>query len=262
MSPLEGRKARVLLAEDNPVNQQVAAGLLTNRGHHVTVVGSGRAAVAAVEREVFDLVLMDVQMPDMGGIEATQAIRERERQQGGHVRVVAMTAHAMAGDRERCLAAGMDGYLAKPIDRHRLIAVVEEHSRGDHAHAATRPAPEPFDRARMLARLGGDEQLLDDVVRLFLDDCPVHLAAIKAAVADRALDPLVRAAHTLKGAAGNLGAAALVNAAATLERIAKEARVEAVDAGWRLVFSEASLVMEALRRTHPAGEMEIAPCAP
>jgi len=245
--PVEGRKSRVLLAEDNIVNQRVAAGLLTNRGHQVTVVGTGREAVAAVEHEIFDLILMDVQMPDMGGIEATQAIRERERQMGGHARIIAMTAHAMAGDRERCLAAGMDGYLSKPIDRDRLVAVVEEHSRGDQAPSKMRP--EAFDRTSTLARLGGDEQLLEEVIGLFLDDCPLHLAAIKAAVTGRDLQALRNSAHALKGAAGNISASALVKAAATLERIANEGRIEAAEAGWRLVTSEASLVMDALRRT-------------
>jgi len=117
--------AKVLVAEDNLVNQRVAAGLLTRRGHEVTVVGSGLEAVQATADERFDLVLMDVQMPGMGGFEATAAIRERERSTGAHLRIVAMTAHAMTGDRERCLAAGMDGYLSKPIDPLKLYELVE-----------------------------------------------------------------------------------------------------------------------------------------
>jgi len=120
------RGARVLVAEDNIVNQRVAAGLLTKRGHLVTVVGNGREAVAALRRGEFDIVLMDVQMPDMNGFEATAAIREWERETGHRVRIVAMTAHAMSGDRERCLAAGMDGYLSKPIDQRSLYDVVEQ----------------------------------------------------------------------------------------------------------------------------------------
>jgi signal transduction histidine kinase len=120
------RQARVLVAEDNIVNQRVAERLLTKRGHLVTVVSNGREALAAVEHGAFDLVLMDVQMPDMDGFEATAAIREWERESGRHVRIVAMTAHAMNGDRERCLAAGMDGYLSKPIDPRTLFDAVEQ----------------------------------------------------------------------------------------------------------------------------------------
>jgi len=120
------RGARVLVAEDNIVNQRVAAGLLVKRGHLVTVVGNGREAVTALQRGEFDVVLMDVQMPEMNGFEATAAIREWERETGHHVRIVAMTAHAMSGDRERCLAAGMDGYLSKPLDQRALYDVVEQ----------------------------------------------------------------------------------------------------------------------------------------
>jgi PAS domain S-box-containing protein len=123
--PFPDVQARVLIAEDNVVNQRVAAGLLTNRGHRVTVVSNGREAVEALARETFDLVLMDVQMPVMDGLEATAAIRAREQETGGHVRLIAMTAHTMTGDRERCLAAGMDGYLSKPLDSHKLYAIVE-----------------------------------------------------------------------------------------------------------------------------------------
>jgi CheY-like chemotaxis protein len=119
------RRMTVLLAEDNIVNQALAVKLLTRRGHAVTVVNNGLEALAALERETFDLVLMDVQMPVMGGFEATAAIRRRERETGTRQRIVAMTAHAMTGDQERCLAAGMDGYLAKPIDSRLLFAAVE-----------------------------------------------------------------------------------------------------------------------------------------
>jgi PAS domain S-box-containing protein len=117
--------ARVLVAEDNVVNQRIAQALLTKRGHAVTVVNTGREAVDAMERESFDVVLMDVQMPEMDGFEATAAIRAREREDGTRVRIVAMTAHAMHGDRERCLAAGMDDYLSKPIDPQTLFDLVE-----------------------------------------------------------------------------------------------------------------------------------------
>jgi two-component system, sensor histidine kinase and response regulator len=119
------RSLHVLLAEDNIVNQAVASKLLTRRGHVVTVVKNGREALAALDRDTFDLVLMDVQMPEMDGLEATAEIRQRELKTGAHLRIVAMTAHVMPADRERCIAAGMDGYLSKPIDARTLFAVIE-----------------------------------------------------------------------------------------------------------------------------------------
>jgi CheY-like chemotaxis protein len=111
----QGRRLRILLAEDNPVNQKLAVGILTKRGHLVRVAQNGREAVEACEAGSFDLVLMDVHMPEMGGFEATGMIRQRERIHGGHLPIVALTARAMTGDRDRCLEAGMDDYLAKPV---------------------------------------------------------------------------------------------------------------------------------------------------
>jgi len=116
---------RILLAEDNPVNQMLAARLLERHGHRVALARNGREALEQVEAQPFDLILMDVQMPELDGLEATVAIRERERTTGGHLPIVAMTAHALQGDQERCLAAGMDGYVSKPIDIHQLVSVVE-----------------------------------------------------------------------------------------------------------------------------------------
>jgi two-component system, sensor histidine kinase len=129
------RSRTILLVEDNIINQRVATGMLTKRGHHVTLAQDGAEAVAVLERESFDLVLMDLQMPGMSGLDATAAIRKREAVTGGHIRIIAMTARAMASDREQCLAAGMDGYLSKPIDRTLLFEAVEE--------AQTTPAPVP-----------------------------------------------------------------------------------------------------------------------
>ncbi len=120
-----GSPLRILLAEDHPVNQRVAMRMLEKCGHRVVVAGNGRLALEALDREYFDLVLMDVQMPEMGGFEATAAIREKEKVAGGHIPIVAMTAHAMKGDAERCLAAGMDDYISKPVVAASLLEVVE-----------------------------------------------------------------------------------------------------------------------------------------
>lgn len=122
----EVRPLRVLLAEDNLVNQKLATELLKRRGHSVSVVGTGAQAVRAATSQPFDVVLMDVQMPEMDGMEAAAAIRRAESGTGCHVRNVAMTAHAMAGDREKCLAAGMDGFLSKTIHPAELLGVLEQ----------------------------------------------------------------------------------------------------------------------------------------
>jgi CheY-like chemotaxis protein len=118
---------RILIAEDNLVNQRVALRILQKEGHAVVVAGNGGEALTALEHQTFDVILMDVQMPEMGGFEATAAIREREKETGVHIPVIAMTAHAMTGDRELCLAAGMDDYLSKPIRARTLLDLVEKY---------------------------------------------------------------------------------------------------------------------------------------
>jgi CheY-like chemotaxis protein len=247
------RPLRILLAEDNIVNQRVAVGLLTKRGHEVIVANDGVETLAMLERGSVDLILMDIQMPQMGGLEATAAIRARERQSGGHVRIVAMTAHAMTGDRERCLAAGMDGYLSKPIDPAILFATVERDPAEPPEAAEPVPATmsSPVDREALMARVGGDEELFTEIIKLFLLDCPVRVAAIKAAVESEDPDEVRLAAHALKGSAGNLSATSLTSAARTLERIGTERRLEAAPAAFRNLATQAVLAMDILRQWVP-----------
>jgi CheY-like chemotaxis protein len=241
------RSMRVLVAEDNVVNQRVASGLLSKRGHDVRVVGDGRAAITAISEESFDVVLMDVQMPDLDGFEATAEIRAREKATGGsHLRIIAMTAHAMAGDRDRCLRAGMDGYVSKPLDPRLLCAVVEEEE------AVIRGLRPVFEREAALERLGGDTQLLSEVIQLFLADCPMRLAAMKTAVDTRDAGAIAKEAHRLKGAAGNLSAISLFETAAILEQLGNDRRFDAAEAAWRRLSDEAAYVLDALRRHETA----------
>jgi len=268
-SPAQAARAlRVLLAEDNIVNQRVAVGLLSRRGHEITVANNGLEALAQLERGTFDVVLMDVQMPEMGGLDATAAIRQREITSGGHIRIVAMTAHAMKGDRERCLAAGMDEYLSKPIDPALLYAALENQQKAvgptdavAPSSAPAGPATPPIDRDSLITRLGGDEQLLIEVIRVFLDDCPSRLAAIKAAVDSRDAERIRTTAHALKGAAANLSAQRLFDAAGTLERLGAESRLGPVAAAWRQLSVEATSVIEMLRRLEAASHPEPIECA-
>jgi CheY-like chemotaxis protein len=243
------RSMNILLAEDNIVNQQVAVGLLTKRGHRVTVADNGRRALELSGSERFDLILMDVQMPEMSGIEATEAIRAREQRTGQHVRIIAMTAHAMSGDRDRCLSAGMDGYLSKPVNQKMLYAVVEQESAGESRppQAPARPSPPAMDRQSALQRLGGDEELLADVIRIFLEDCPKQLAAVRAAVEARNAAEIRSTAHALKGAASNLSATGLFEAAQVMERLGAESRLDAAQAAWRPLSAQAANVMDLLR---------------
>jgi signal transduction histidine kinase/DNA-binding response OmpR family regulator len=220
---------RILLAEDSLINQEVAVTMLRRRGHDVVVVGNGREAVDAVAREAFDVVLMDVHMPQMDGLEATRAIRRREAATGAHVRIVAMTANAMKGDRERCLEAGIDDYLAKPIRARELYAAVEADSPchqgagGPTAGSATTPSEmrEPFDFAEALNRAGGDPRGFVDLVALHRQEAPRLLASARQALTNGDAKALRLAAHTLKGSAVVFAADEAHDAARRLEDLAQ-----------------------------------------
>jgi CheY-like chemotaxis protein len=239
------RVTRVLLAEDNVVNQKVAIGLLSPRGHFIDVVANGVEAVEAVRNGTYDVVLMDVQMPLMNGLEATRAIRDFEAHTGRHTRIVAMTAHAMKGDREKCLAAGMDGYLAKPIDRNALLAVVEKNA----PFGVACPPTTGMDLEAMRARLGGDEELMREIMQLFLDDYPDRLANLASAVRDGDADAVRVAAHTMKGAAAQLSATSVAACASSLEQAAAAVSVDwqLIQLGWGLLQREVEGLVLAIR---------------
>ena len=216
------RKLQILLVEDNPVNQRVAARLLEKRGHMVTVASNGSEALPFLKQSRFDLCLMDVQMPVMDGFEATVAIRKDEASSGMHLPIIAMTAHAMQGDRERCLAAGMDAYISKPIQGDELIEMVEG-TAGSASPQKTRTTESDavFDRVEALGRLQGDQKLLADLAELFLEDSPGKMADIRKALEGKDLTGLERAAHSLKGSVGTFGARQAFDAAFALEKTAR-----------------------------------------
>jgi CheY-like chemotaxis protein/HPt (histidine-containing phosphotransfer) domain-containing protein len=243
---LPERRLHVLLAEDNAVNQRLAASLLERRGHKVTIAANGRRALAAIRQEPFDVVLMDVQMPEMGGFDATSAIRAWERETGSHVAIIAMTAHAMKGDRERCLAAGMDEYLTKPLDPRRLCALVEQMAPGGANGIGTEEAAENLP-PRVLARVGGDRQLLAEISRLFVDEAPRHLAGIRRALDAHDGESLRRAAHGLKGSAANFDAEGLVTAARALEEIGRTSQFDDQEPAWRALTWETDRLIGILR---------------
>jgi len=208
------RPLRVLVAEDNRVNQALISRLLERLGHSVMLCVDGRQAVAAVETEAPDIVLMDVQMPEMDGLSATAVIRSQEaaRPESRRVPIIALTAFAMKGDRERCLAAGMDDYLAKPIMRDQLVAVLARFA------SASDPA---LDVSAALRYAQGDRQLLNELLGIFLEESPVQLRALRDALADSDPAAVMRAAHTLKGSLRALRADPAAALAAELEALGR-----------------------------------------
>ena len=210
------RRLRVLLAEDNPVNQALVVCRLEQRGHTVVVTGNGRDTVRAWEEQVFDVVFMDVQMPEMDGLEATALIRSREQGRQRRTPIVALTAHAFQSDRDRCLAAGMDAYLTKPIRFEELFRLLHSLAdpAGPHAHEEA-----VLDRAEMEQRVGGDRELLSRLLELFGQECPRLLGEVRAALAARDFPRLRLAAHCLKGMVATLGGNAAAARADHLEAL-------------------------------------------
>jgi two-component system, sensor histidine kinase and response regulator len=219
------RRLSILLAEDNAVNQKLATKMLERMGHTVTVAANGIGALELLEKTNFDLVLMDVQMPEMDGLEATKAFRDREKTVGGHVPIIAMTAYAMKGDKERCLESGMDGYISKPISGQELYETIEHIMRGFEQNLQPLPIPPMqatvLDKTAILDRVGGDTELLREIIALFLEDCPRLLSEIRDAFQQGDGERLEKSAHTLKGSVSNFAAEAAVQAALKLETIGR-----------------------------------------
>jgi PAS domain S-box-containing protein len=228
-----GRPLNILVSEDNPVNQKLAIRLLEKAGHRVTLAGTGREALAAWENAGipgFDIVLMDIQMPEMDGMEATAAIRQREKNSGRHVPILAMTAHAMRGDKERCLASGMDGYISKPIQPVELFAEIERCvAASPGSGAMTKNSQEPdeqIDRVALLERVDGDQELLAEMIRLFQEDAPRLLSTMRETLQRGDMAALEMSAHSLKGAVSNLSAKTTAAAALRLENDARNKDAE------------------------------------
>jgi CheY-like chemotaxis protein len=246
----EGRsELRILLVEDNAMNQVLAQRLIQKWGHKLVVAGNGREALAALGKGKFDLILMDVQMPEMSGIEVAAAIREKEKGTGERVPIIATTASAMEEDRERCLAAGMDAYISKPIERDVLLETIHgltgftQEAKSSEGARAQNPI---FDATAALDSLEGDNELLHEIAGLFLAQAPRHMEKIRAAVADRDPKRLERAAHGLKGAAANLLAQGVVNAAGKLEEIGRAGYVAGSQQGLVLLEEELQKLQSAL----------------
>ncbi|PYP89872.1 MAG: hybrid sensor histidine kinase/response regulator [Blastocatellia bacterium AA13] len=233
--PDSGLRLRILIAEDNEVNQKVAEAILTQHGHTVSLAANGRLAVEAFEREEFDLILMDVQMPEMTGFEAVGAIRRAERASGTHIPIMAMTAHAMQGDRERCLEAGMDGYLSKPIRANDLIRSIEELMAGsckppiETADTAADCGAGVLNRSAMLDVVGGNQELLQMAIHLYRENYPKLLNDLHSAVGSSDTTVLRIAAHTFRGTSSIFLTNAALQAATILEEMALRGNIALAD---------------------------------
>jgi signal transduction histidine kinase/DNA-binding response OmpR family regulator/HPt (histidine-containing phosphotransfer) domain-containing protein len=261
-------KTRILVAEDDPTNQKVALGILRKLGFNADIVPNGKAAVNTLGENDYDLVLMDVQMPEMDGLEATRIIRNPGSSVRNHrIPIIAMTAHAMAEHRQQCLQAGMDDFITKPIEIERLQEAIEKtlspslppkgdtkstpshRPRPGHLPLASPCAPAPnfvegprdFDRAALLERLNGDEQLMDEIVSVFMDDMPGQLKALRQALEDGNADVVRQKGHRIKGASANIQAHAMRELAYEIEKAGKESRM-----AMAAVFSD-KLEMEFLK---------------
>jgi CheY-like chemotaxis protein len=253
-----GAGLRILLAEDNPVNQMLAVRLLEKRGYSTQVAENGQKALDILEKAApgeFAIVLMDVQMPNMDGYEATAELRKREAKAGRHTPIVALTAHAMKGDRERCLAAGMDDYVSKPIHAKDLFAVIDRLT----ANAST-PAPPPeraapppeepqngaLDKDEVLARVDGDMELLRELHGIFVAEYPKLLSRVREAMTERNGEALGKAAHTIKGMLSNLGAKSAAEAALRLEKMPAGEGLSGADEAYTVLEREIERFSRAL----------------
>jgi GAF domain-containing protein/DNA-binding response OmpR family regulator len=242
---------RILLAEDNVVNQKLAIRLLEKLGYRADIAGNGLEALEALERQTYDLLLSDVQMPEMDGLEATRQILQRWPA-GERPWIIAMTAEAMSGDRERCLAAGMNDYVAKPIRVDELVAAIKRTPRrasGSSTRVAD-PSPDGLIDEAVLARLadgtGGDEGFVSELIEQFVADAPRLVAAARAGLDAGDAGEVRRAAHTLKSNAATFGAHALAGRSRELEDAAKRGALEGASEQVDAVGSELDLVLEAL----------------
>jgi two-component system, sensor histidine kinase and response regulator len=244
------KSLHILLVEDNRVNQKVATRLLEKRGHRVVLAASGEEALETLAQHSFDLVLMDVHMPGMDGIEATIVLREKEKSTGLHQPVIAMTALAMKGDRERCIAAGMDGYISKPIDLTKLddvLAVYEDrHSRDLNLAPAQNSSVASVNAAELLQRVDSDPVFLSDLIEIFREEYPGQIKNMEDAIARRDAGAVERAGHALRGALSNLAASGASSFAGEMEIMGKSGDLS--HAGTKLAETENEVqrVLEAL----------------
>lgn len=239
----------MLIAEDSAVNLKLIVRMLEKRGHKVTTSSNGLEAIEAYKKHRFEIILMDVQMPEVDGFEATATIRELEKASGVHVPIVAMTAHAMKGDRERCLGAGMDAYISKPIKAgevfetmDRIVKNQESQDRG----TAVDVEGAVIDYSAAIRHLEGDVDLLKEIAEMFLEESPALMDQMREAASRGDSKTLERAAHTIKGSVGNFAAKPAFEAAQRLEDIGREGKLDDVAEAYSILEREMEMLKPAL----------------
>jgi CheY-like chemotaxis protein len=244
------RPLRILLVEDHPINQYLAVRMLEKYGHTVTVATNGREALAVLAKEPFALVLMDVQMPEMDGFATTAAIRQQEQTTGAHVPIVALTAHAMKGDQERCLVAGMDAYLSKPLQAPQLFEVMERLIPSAAPVAGVVNEPElsgvAFSYDAILRRVEGDHELLQEIIGMFFSETPQLLATIQESIARSDGKALQQTAHSLKGVVSSFDAQTARDAALRLEVVGRTEDWGTAESAWAQLEKEIAHLTHAL----------------
>jgi CheY-like chemotaxis protein len=253
----------VLVAEDNPVNQRVAEAMLVRAGHTVVPARSGVETLELLSRQKFDAVLMDVQMPEMDGIETTRRIRESERTTGRHLPIIAMTAHALEEDRKKCLEAGMDDYVSKPVTSERLLNALGKITVGavELIRPEIPPATETLSERKLLEMVGGDRELLRDLCGLFLQQVPELMDAIVSSISGGDLKTLERSAHKLKGSLKTFGAEKAALHASRLEDVGRSgdlSRAEPMLGSLHDELARLRPLLEAIsRRLEPAKQRSV-----
>jgi CheY-like chemotaxis protein len=249
--PPAKRGLSILVAEDNVVNQKLAVLLLERRGHAVTVVGDGNEALRALQKQDFDACLMDIQMPELNGLDTTAAIRSRENGTSRHLPIIAMTAHAIKGDREICLRSGMDAYLSKPVRADELFHAIESlvagQSTGFSPVSSISKQDVPFDEREFLERMDGSHEVCVQIAETFLAECPRLMSALRTALGRKDAQELAVVAHALKGAIANFPGCTALHSVVRLEQLAKEADLQLASEVFRRLEGEIKVLLQSLQ---------------
>lgn len=245
----EKRPLRILLAEDNPFNQKLIETILKTEGYDVTLADNGKIALELYEKQPFDLILMDIQMPEMDGFQTTRVIRSFEKQKGGHIPIIAITAYSLLGDREKCLLSGMDEYLRKPIQKDVLLSTIQELSERHPASSEKVLSDKPNDnnvlnRKAFMQIVGNNTNFIKELIQIYLDNLPKLMNQIENGLDKQHLRDIEFGAHALKGMSYNISAQRVADAAKKLENIGRSGNLAEADKQFRILKEEVEILKQ------------------